>query len=81
MPDGGSQKVSATEEGIMIKVKTFTQNLEIMKTINQLKELDGEVNEFLVKEKVKKVVSISDATTTNNQGMTMGVIRVLAYEV
>jgi hypothetical protein len=68
-------------EGIMIKVKTFTQNLEIMKTINQLKELDREVNEFLVKEKVKKVVSVSDATTTNDQGMTMGVIRVVAYEV
>jgi hypothetical protein len=68
-------------EGIMIKVKTFTQNLEIMRTINQLKELDREVNEFLVKEKVKKVVSVSDATTTNDQGMTMGVIRVVAYEV
>lgn len=65
----------------MIKVKTFTQNLEIMKTINQLKELDSGVNEFLAKEKVKKVVSVSDATTTDNQGMTMGVIRVVAYEV
>lgn len=65
----------------MIKVKTFTQNLQIMKTINELHDLDGQVNAFLEKEKVKKVVSVSDTATTNNEGMTMGVIRVVAYEV
>ena len=64
----------------MIKVKTFTQNLEIMKTINELSELDEQVNKFLAKEKVKKVISVSDTTTTTNEGMTMGVIRVVAYE-
>ena len=64
----------------MIKVKTFTQNLEIMKTIKELAELDDQVNRFLVKAKVKKVISVSDAVTTNNEGMTMGVIRVVAYE-
>lgn len=65
----------------MIKVKTFTQNLVIMKTINELKDLDDQVNNFLAKEKVKKVVSVSDTTTANNEGMTMGLIRVVAYEV
>ncbi len=64
----------------MLKVKTFTQNLVIMKTINELKDLDDQVNNFLAKEKVKKVVSVSDTTTANNEGMTMGLIRVVAYE-
>ncbi len=65
----------------MIKVKTFTQNLEIMKTIGELKELDLQVNKFIEKEKVKKIISVSDTATTNYEGMTMGVIRVVAYEV
>lgn len=65
----------------MIKVKTFTQNLEIMKTINELKTLDEQVNKFLKDENVKKVVSVSDTATTNNAGMTMGIIRVVAYEI
>ncbi|HAJ57057.1 MAG TPA: hypothetical protein DCL35_04730 [Candidatus Omnitrophica bacterium] len=67
--------------GEMIKVKTFTQNLEIMKTINELKTLDEQVNKFLKDENVKKVVSVSDTATTNNAGMTMGIIRVVAYEI
>jgi hypothetical protein len=64
----------------MIKVKTFTQNLQILKTINELKGLDEQVNDFLKDERVKKLVSVSDTTTTNDAGMTMGVIRVVAYE-
>jgi len=64
----------------MIKVRTFTQNLEIMKTIGELNKLDDVVNNFLKTEKVKKVLSVSDAVTTNNEGMTMGIIRVLTYE-
>jgi hypothetical protein len=64
----------------MVKVKTFTQNLEIMKTIKELTELDDQVNKFLAKEKIKNVISVSDTTTTNNEGMTMGVIRVVAFE-
>jgi hypothetical protein len=64
----------------MIKVKTFTQNLEIMKTINELRDLDAQVNKFIEKEKVKKIVSVSDTATTNYEGMTMGIIRVVAYE-
>jgi hypothetical protein len=64
----------------MIRVKTFTQRLDIMKTIKELEGLDQEVNAFLAKEKVKKVVSVSDTATTNDEGMTMGIIRVVAYE-
>ncbi len=64
----------------MMRVKTFTQRLDIMKTIKELEGLDQEVNAFLAKEKVKKVVSVSDTATTNDQGMTMGIIRVVAYE-
>lgn len=64
----------------MIKVKTFTQNLQILKTIGELKKLDEQVNDFLKDERVKKLVSVSDTTTANDAGMTMGVIRVVAYE-
>ncbi|MGE5280322.1 MAG: hypothetical protein ACM3L6_06240 [Deltaproteobacteria bacterium] len=64
----------------MIKVKTFTQNLEIMKTIHELGDLDQEVNRFLEREKVKRVIGVSDAATTNDKGMTMGIIRVVTYE-
>jgi hypothetical protein len=63
----------------MIKVKTFTQTLEIFKTHKELEALDAMVNSFLEKENVKKVISVSDATTTGEKG-TIGVIRVLTYQ-
>ena len=65
----------------MVKVKTFTQKLEIMKTIHELSDLDEAVNRFIADNKIKKVISASDTATTNDQGMTMGIIRVVAYEV
>ncbi|MEK6977987.1 MAG: hypothetical protein AABX40_06260 [Candidatus Hydrothermarchaeota archaeon] len=61
----------------MMRVETFTQKLEIFKTINQLKELDEKVNQFLAG---KDVVSVSDTTTTNEKGATMGIIRVVTYK-
>lgn len=64
----------------MIRVKTFTQTIEVFKTAKELTALDEMVNEFLDKNDIKSVVSISDTTTTNNQGATIGIIRVLAYE-
>jgi hypothetical protein len=63
----------------MIKVKTFTQTLEIFKTHKELEALDAMVNSFLERENVKKVISVSDATTTGEKG-TIGVIRVLTYQ-
>ena len=63
----------------MVKVKTFTSPLKIFHVHNELVELDKGVNEFLQENKIKKVISVCD-TTTNNDGGTMGIIRVLTYE-
>jgi hypothetical protein len=62
------------------KVKTFTTELKIFQTIKELRVLDDKVNRFIVDNKVKKVVSVNDATTTDNTGTTIGLIRVLTYE-
>lgn len=64
-----------------IKVKTFTTELRIFKTIKELKGLDEEVNRFIQKNRVKRVISVSDAATTDNTGATIGLIRVMAYEI
>ena len=63
----------------MIKVKTFTSELKIFKTVRELDDLDEMVNGFIRENNVKAVVSVSDSVTHNN-GSTIGVIRVLAYE-
>jgi len=62
------------------KVKTFTTELKIFQTIRELEVLDDKVNRFIAGNKVKKVVSASDTTTTDNTGATIGLIRVLTYE-
>ncbi|MEE8358204.1 MAG: hypothetical protein V3R82_02220 [Candidatus Hydrothermarchaeales archaeon] len=64
----------------MIKVKTFTQTIEVFKTAKELEALDGMVNNFIAENNIEKIVSISDAATTNDRGATIGIIRVLAYE-
>ncbi len=64
----------------MIRVKTFTQTIEVFKTAKELEALDGMVNNFIADNNIEKIVSISDAATTNDQGATIGIIRVLAYE-
>lgn len=64
----------------MIKVKTFTAELKIFHTTNEIKQLDAEVNKFIADNGVKKVISVSDTTTASNSGATIGIIRVLAYE-
>ncbi|MFQ5974819.1 MAG: hypothetical protein ACE5J5_00690 [Candidatus Hydrothermarchaeales archaeon] len=64
----------------MIKVKTFTQTIEVFKTAKELRALDSMVNDFIAENNIKKIVSISDTTTTNDRGATIGIIRVLAYE-
>ena len=63
----------------MIKVKTFTSELKIFQTVRELERLDELVNKFLADNNVKSVVSVSD-TVTHNNGSTIGVIRVIAYE-
>lgn len=64
----------------MFKTKTFTQSLEIFKTARELSSLDEMVNDFLAEAEIKRVVSVSDSTTTGDSG-TIGIIRVVAYEV
>jgi hypothetical protein len=38
------------------------------------------VNKFIDENNVKKVVSVSDTSTTDDSGATIGLIRVVAYE-
>jgi hypothetical protein len=63
-----------------IKVKTFATELKEFKAMRELADLDGQVNKFIKEKKVKKVVSVSDATTTDTTGASIGLIRVLVYE-
>jgi hypothetical protein len=63
-----------------IMVKTFTNELKIFQTMKELAVLDEEVNRFLADNGIKKVISVSDTTTTDTTGATIGLIRVLAYE-
>ena len=64
----------------MIKVKTFASPLKIFHARKELDELDAMVNTFIEENKVQKIVSVSDAPTTDDTGATIGLIRVLAYE-
>ena len=64
----------------MVKVKTFSTQLRIFHVKEELDELDKAVNDFIKKSVVTKVVSVSDSSTANIDGGTMGLIRVVAYE-
>jgi hypothetical protein len=63
-----------------IKVRTFTTEVKIFQTMKELEALDEKVNQFIIENRVKKVVSVSDTATTDNTGATIGLIRVLTYE-
>ena len=65
----------------MIKVQTFSTSLEIFKTARELNDLDKALNDFIAQNGVKKVISVSDATTNDAAGRTIGLVRVLTYEV
>ncbi len=65
---------------MMIKVKTFTSEMRIFKTIRELNELDEKVNEFIEQNNIQDIISVSD-TVTHDNGSTIGIIRVLAYEI
>jgi hypothetical protein len=64
----------------MIKVKTFACPLQIFHAKQELDALDDMVNQFIDKNGIDKVVSVSDAATTDDTGATIGLIRVVAYE-
>jgi hypothetical protein len=63
----------------MIKVKTFASPLKIFQARKEIEDLDAQVNKFIEANGVQKVISVSDACTSDDSG-TIGVIRVLAYE-
>jgi hypothetical protein len=65
----------------MFKVKTFTIPLVIFQVRNKLKNLDQQVNQFLEEVQAKRVVAVSDTHTTDDSGATMGLIRVVTFEV
>jgi len=64
----------------MIKVKTFTSELRIFQTMGELENLDMQVNKFLAENKIENVIGVSDATTADSTGATIGIIRALTYE-
>ena len=63
-----------------IKVKTFATELKEFKAMRELAGLDDQVNKFIKEKKVKKVIGVSDTTTTDISGASIGLIRVLVYE-
>ena len=64
----------------MIKVKSFTAQLKIFHARHVLDELDKEVSDFIASKGIRKVISVSDASTTGDTGGTIGLIRVLTFE-
>ena len=64
----------------MIKVKTFASPLKIFQAKKELEELDAMVNRFIADNKIQKVISVSDACTTDDSGASIGLVRVIAYE-
>ncbi len=64
----------------MVKVKTFSTQLRIFHVKEELDTLDKTVNDFIEENKIQQVVSVSDSSTANIDGGTMGLIRVVAYE-
>jgi hypothetical protein len=64
----------------MIEVKTFTSEIKIFRTRQELGQLDEEVNKFISENSIKKVISVSDTCTTGDNGATIGVIRVVTYD-
>ena len=67
-------------EAAMIEVKTFGSQFKIFHITQELEELDKRVNDFVAQNEVKEVISVSDATTTNTDGATMGIIRVVTFK-
>ncbi|HET6421477.1 MAG TPA: hypothetical protein VFG19_15075 [Geobacteraceae bacterium] len=62
------------------KVKSFGMEIRPMKTMQELQQLDEMVNSFLAGSGAKKLISVSDASATDDTGETIGLIRVIAYE-
>ena len=63
----------------MIKVKTFGEPLQPFKAQRELSELDERINRFIAENGIRRVITVSDSTTSED-GNTCGLIRVLVYE-
>jgi len=63
----------------MIKIKTFGEPLQPFKAQRELSELDERINRFIAENGIKRVITVSDSTTSED-GNTCGLIRVLVYE-
>ena len=63
----------------MAKVKTFTSPLKVFHVQEELEQLDQSVNQFIEQNNITTVVSVSDTTTTDDTGASIGIIRVLTY--
>ncbi len=63
-----------------IKIKSFGMEIRPLKTMLELNQLDDVVNNFLAGSGIKKVISVSDSSTTDDKGETIGLVRVIAYE-
>ena len=64
----------------MTKVRTFTSQLKIFHMMQEIGDLDKQVNDFIASNRIRSVISASDAITTGGDGETVGIIRVLTYE-
>lgn len=62
------------------KVKTFGMEIKPLKTMQELAQLDELVNRFVAENGVKRLIAVSDTPTTDDQGETIGLVRVIAYE-
>lgn len=65
----------------MIKVKTFSIPIKVFHVTEELEQLDRQVNQFLAGEGIRKVISVSDAVTTDDRGAAIGLVRVVTYRV
>ena len=63
------------------KVRSFGMEIRPMKTMLELHELDAMVNDFVAENGIKRIISVSDSATTDDKGETIGLVRVLAYEI
>ena len=62
-----------------MKIKTFTSPLKVFHVKDELEKLDSSVNDFIEKNNITSIISVSDTTTTDDTGASIGIIRVLAY--
>jgi len=65
---------------VAFKVKSFGIEIRPLKTMQELHQLDDAVNAFFAGSNVKNVISVSDISTADDSGETIGMIRVVTYE-